>query len=89
MIGDGGGQPYGIRADMWALGMSLFEIINGKQPFASMSAFQTMMTIRTWTPILPPTAKISNDMKCLMLSLYVYLDILYCFICFSLLMIYF
>jgi len=62
LIGDTG-QTYGIRADMWALGLSLFEIIAGRQPFANMSSFQTMMTIRTWNPTLPANPKISNDMK--------------------------
>jgi len=56
---------------MWALGLSLFEIIAGKQPFANMSSFQTMMAIRTWTPTLPSNPKISNDMKELITSLYV------------------
>jgi serine/threonine protein kinase len=71
LIGDNG-QTYGIRADMWALGLSLFEIVAGKQPFANMSSFQTMMTIRTWTPSLPSNPRISNDMKQLIISLYVY-----------------
>ncbi|CAF3216195.1 unnamed protein product [Rotaria socialis] len=64
LIGDVG-QTYGIRADMWALGLSLFEIVNGKQPFAGMTAFQTMMAIRAWAPTIPSNPKISNDMKCL------------------------
>ncbi|CAF4006868.1 unnamed protein product [Rotaria sp. Silwood1] len=56
-------QPYGIRADMWALGLSLFEIIVGKQPFANMNSFQTMIAIRSWIPTVPTNPKISNDMK--------------------------
>ncbi len=70
LIGDTG-QAYGIRADMWALGLSLFEIVIGKQPFANMSSFQTMTTIRTWTPIIPTNSKISDDIKLLITSLYV------------------
>ncbi|CAF0884213.1 unnamed protein product [Rotaria sordida] len=62
LIGDSG-EPYGIRADMWALGLSLFEIVVGKQPFANMTSFQTMTTIRTWIPTIPANPKISNDMK--------------------------
>lgn len=57
---------------MWALGMSLLEIIAGKHPFANMSSFQTMMTIRTWNPTVPTNPKISNDMKQLTTHLYVY-----------------
>jgi hypothetical protein len=56
---------------MWALGLSLFEIVAGKQPFANMSSFQTMMTIRSWTPAIPSNPKISNDMKQLITYLYV------------------
>lgn len=68
LIGDTG-QAYGIRADMWALGLSLFEVVAGKHPFANMSSFQTMTTIRQWTPTIPSTPKISNDMKALITSL--------------------
>jgi serine/threonine protein kinase len=70
LIGDNG-QAYGIRADMWALGLSLHEIIAGKQPFANMSSFQTMMAIRSWTPTIPSSPKISNDMKQLITHLYI------------------
>ncbi|CAF2472814.1 unnamed protein product [Rotaria sp. Silwood2] len=68
LIGDGS-QPYGIRADMWALGLSLFEIVAGKQPFANMNSFQTMKTIQAWTPTIPANPKISNDMKHLITQL--------------------
>jgi hypothetical protein len=56
---------------MWALGLSLFEIVAGKHPFANMTSFQTMMTIRTWSPTLPSNPKISDDMKQLITYLYV------------------
>lgn len=55
---------------MWALGLSLFEIVAGKQPFSNMTSFQTMTTIRTWSPIIPQNPKISNDMKQLISHLY-------------------
>lgn len=58
---------------MWALGLSLFEIIAGKQPFANMSSFQTMMTIRTWNPTIPSNPNISNDMKQLIIHLYIFI----------------
>jgi len=70
LIGDSG-QTYGIQADMWALGLSLLEIVGGGQPFANMSSFQTMMTIRAWTPTIPTNPKISDDMKQLITYLYV------------------
>lgn len=57
---------------MWALGLSLYEIVAGKHPFANMTSFQTMMTIRTWTPTIPSTPKISDDMKDLIANLYVF-----------------
>ena len=71
MIGGDSSQTYGIRADMWALGLSLLEIVVGKNPFAQMSSFQTMATIRSWSPTIPASPKISDDMKQLILHLYV------------------
>jgi hypothetical protein len=56
---------------MWALGLSLLEIVVGKQPFANMSSFQTMTTIRTWTPTIPTNPQISDDIKQLITYLYV------------------
>jgi hypothetical protein len=58
---------------MWALGLSLLEIIDGKHPFANMPSFQTMMTIRSWNPTVPTNPKISDDMKLLITYLYDYL----------------
>ena len=55
---------------MWALGLSLFEIVAGRQPFGHMNSFQMMLAIRTWVPSLPSHRKISDDMKGLILSLY-------------------
>lgn len=56
---------------MWALGMSLFEIVAGRHPFSNLSTFQIMVTIRTWTPILPTNRNLPDEMKGLILALYV------------------
>ncbi|CAF1261135.1 unnamed protein product [Adineta ricciae] len=69
LIGGDSSQTYGIRADMWALGLSLFEIVVGKNPFAQMGSFQTITTIRSWSPTIPTSPKISDDMKQLILHL--------------------
>jgi len=57
---------------MWALGLSLFEIVVGKQPFENMTLFQKMTQIPLWTPTIPLKPEISNDMEVLITSLYVY-----------------
>lgn len=57
---------------MWALGLSLLEIVAGKQPFANMTSLQTMTAIRAWMPTIPANSKISNDMKELITHLYVF-----------------
>ena len=56
---------------MWALGMSLLEIIAGRHPFAQMSSYHIMTTIRTWVPILPNHPPVSDEIRGLVLSLYV------------------
>jgi serine/threonine protein kinase len=76
------GQTYGIRADMWALGLSLFEIIVGKQPFENMSLYHKMTEIPLWTPTIPLNPKISNDMEVLITSLYVYFLFIFLYILF-------
>ncbi|UJR30330.1 hypothetical protein I4U23_017867 [Adineta vaga] len=62
LIGDTS-QTYGIRADMWALGLSLFEIIAGTNPVVRKTSFETMTAIRSWVPIIPASPKISDDMN--------------------------
>ncbi|CAF1081704.1 unnamed protein product [Adineta ricciae] len=47
-------EGYGIRSDMWALGLSTLEIATGQHPFAKMNALGIMSAIMTWSPE-PPT----------------------------------
>ena len=61
---------------MWALGLSLLEIVTGKHPFANMTSWQTLTAIRTWTANIPANPKISDDMKQLLTYLYVSLAFL-------------
>ncbi|CAF1527068.1 unnamed protein product [Didymodactylos carnosus] len=43
-------EPYGIRSDIWALGITIVEIVNGKQPFLGLSYIELADLIQTWTP---------------------------------------
>jgi len=51
-------EGYGIRSDMWALGLSTLEIATGQHPFAKMNAIGIMSTIMTWVPIPPKNLSI-------------------------------
>ncbi|CAF3339268.1 unnamed protein product [Rotaria sp. Silwood1] len=53
---DGNLSPhgYGIRSDMWALGLSIVEIATNKHPFFQMIEPAILIMIETWIPELPP-----------------------------------
>ncbi|CAF4746194.1 unnamed protein product, partial [Rotaria socialis] len=46
---------YGIRSDMWALGLSIIEIALNQHPFNSMNETAILNKVETWTPELPST----------------------------------
>ncbi|CAF2698604.1 unnamed protein product [Rotaria sp. Silwood2] len=52
---DGNLSPhgYGIRSDMWALGLSTLEIATNKHPFFQMIEPVILTKIETWVPELP------------------------------------
>jgi serine/threonine protein kinase len=56
-----------IQDDMWALGISLIEIINGEHPFAKWESHGKFIKILMWNPVVPTT--ISGDMQQLILHL--------------------
>src|SRR5690242_7486485 len=56
-----------IQDDMWALGISLLEIVSGKHPFADFDPREKYVKIFTWKPSVPIT--ISDDMQELILHL--------------------
>ncbi|CAF4512854.1 unnamed protein product [Rotaria magnacalcarata] len=60
-------EGYGIRSDMWALGLSTLEITAGQHPFAKMNAIGIMSTIMTWMPE-PPTI-LSTELQQLIICL--------------------
>ena len=62
---------YGIRADMWALGLSLFEMVDGKNPFAGLRWIKAMEIIPKWTPTFPDEPEVSDDVQQLIRTLYV------------------
>jgi serine/threonine protein kinase len=61
-----------IRDDMWALGISLFEIIAGENPFPSNSSIH-WCTLFNWEPETEIPATVSKDMSDCILDLYVHL----------------
>jgi len=48
-------QGYGIRSDMWALGLSTLEIATCQHPFLKMNAIVILQAIATWQPQPPAT----------------------------------
>ena len=64
-------QTYGIRADMWALGLSLFEMVVGKHPFVGLPWINAHTFIPQWTPVFPEVPKVSDEVQQLIRILYV------------------
>ncbi len=60
-------SEYTIRDDMWALGISLLEVSNGKNPFEDDESCGKFITIIMWKPSVPEM--ISDDMQQLILHL--------------------
>ncbi|CAF1463004.1 unnamed protein product [Adineta steineri] len=60
-------EGYGIRSDMWALGLSTLEIATGQHPFAKMNALGIMSAIMTWVP--EPPSNLSSELQKLVICL--------------------
>ncbi|CAF1484124.1 unnamed protein product [Adineta steineri] len=58
-------EKCAIQGDMWALGISLIEIINGKNPFARYALCELPFRILTWEPRVPTT--VSDDARAFIL----------------------
>jgi serine/threonine protein kinase len=56
-----------IQGDMWALGISLLEIIKGEHPFADGALYGLEFRCLAWEPTVPTT--ISPDIQKFMLHL--------------------
>lgn len=62
-------QCYSVRADMWALGVSLVEVIMGQHPHPpDLSDIGLAGYLDTWKPVIP-IDHISMDLKRLILCL--------------------
>lgn len=60
-------QGYGIRSDMWSLGLSIVEIAISKHPLSSQEQVHRITFSQTWTPDLP--SNLSVELQELILSL--------------------
>src|SRR5262245_2096083 len=45
------GEAVGDRADVWALGVTLYEMLTGRRPFSGENVFATMRAIEARTPV--------------------------------------
>jgi serine/threonine protein kinase len=60
-------RDLSIQDDMWALGISLYEVVDGKNPFAIEDSYGKFITIAQWQPLVLRT--ISNGMQQLIVHL--------------------
>ncbi|CAF1325833.1 unnamed protein product [Adineta steineri] len=51
-------EKCAVQGDMWALGISLIEIIAGKNPFTAYSFGEVLDKISKWEPVVPTTVSI-------------------------------
>jgi len=55
-------HQYDAKADLWSVGVILYECLFGKAPYSSRTIEELLLRIRKAEPIvLPPNAKISNE----------------------------
>jgi len=60
-------RDLSIQDDMWALGISLYEVVDGKNPFADNHSYGKFIKVAQWQPSVLTT--ISNDMQQLIVHL--------------------
>lgn len=55
-------HQYDAKADLWSIGVILYECLFGKAPYSSRTIEELLLRIRTAEPItLPPNTSISNE----------------------------
>ncbi|CAF1325929.1 unnamed protein product [Adineta steineri] len=54
-------EKCAIQGDMWALGISLIEIIAGKHPFADYQSYGIAYKIKEWEPTVPTTVSVETQ----------------------------
>jgi mitogen-activated protein kinase kinase len=60
-------RDLSVQDDMWSLGISLYEVVDGKNPFAFDDSYGKFITIMQWQPSI--LKEISPDMQQLILHL--------------------
>jgi serine/threonine protein kinase len=59
-------QPYGPKADIWALGIILIETIEGRPPYAGWLPSKVLLAIAETAPVLRSPERVSRALKTLL-----------------------
>jgi eukaryotic-like serine/threonine-protein kinase len=61
----GRGEPVDARADVFAMGVLLYEMVTGTRPFHGDSAFEVLLAVERFTPP-PPTSRRAADLPAML-----------------------
>jgi hypothetical protein len=57
----GSGEPIDHRADLWAVGVMLFELVTGRHPLAELQGWALGMTVSTLGDPMPPVRSVNSS----------------------------